>query len=152
MGKHFSKNATFSTIVKWHFYRLKNLLLRKKHHQKTKPRSHLNSLRPGSALWEKGEKNRPWRKKKLASDITRISSFADIFPIWPRFSHFSLSAEPGPRLRLNNSTLAEIFGMPDRSHGLTSLEKFKFFDDDKMTFLSSKTPPFEKTTSSNENA
>ena len=151
MGKHFSKHATFSTIVKWHFYRLKNLLLRKKHHQKTKPRSHLNSVRPGSALWEKGEKNRPWRKKigeRYHSDLFVRRYFSYLTPFFPFFP----SAEPGPRLPLNNSTLPETSGMPDRSHGLTSLEKCKFFDDNKMTFLSSKTPPFEKTTSSNENA
>ena len=69
----------------------------------------------------------------------------------PIFLHFSHSADPGPRLLLKNSTLAEISGMLDRSYGLTSWEKCKFFDYHKMTFLSSKNPPFEKTTSSNDN-
>ena len=37
------------------------------------------------------------------------------------------------------------------NHGLTPLEIGKFFDYSKMTFLSSKKPPCEKTTSSDNN-
>ena len=38
----------------------------------------------------------------------------------------------------------------EQNHGLTPLEICKFFDYSKMTFLSSKKPPFEKTTSSDD--
>ena len=44
----------------------------------------------------------------------------------------------------------KIFGSFDQNHRLTPLEKCKFFDYSKMTFLSSKKPLFEKTTSSND--
>ena len=40
-----------------------------------------------------------------------------------------------------------IVGIFDQNHGLTPLEKCKFFSNGKMTFLWSKKPPFEKTTS-----
>ena len=71
-----------------------------------------------SLAWDQAP---PWgkRRKKLASEASReevwggenvappfpppkatprLASFADIFPIWPRFLPFSPTAEPGPRL------------------------------------------------------
>ena len=92
-------------------------------------------------------------KKKIRRAIPLGLLRSPIFFLFdPIFYIFSPGAEPGPRLLLKNSTLAEISGMLDRSYGLTSWEKCKFFDYHKMTFLSSKNPPFEKTTSSNDNA
>ena len=85
---HDLENAIFSTIVKYHFYRLKSLLFRR--HQTTKPMSILQKS------WLEG---------------------------YLKFL---------------------------KNHGLTLLEICKFFDYSKMTFLSSKKPPFEKTTSSND--
>ena len=43
-----------------------------------------------------------------------------------------------------------IFGSSDQIHGLTPFKICKFFDHSKMSFLWSKKPPFEKTTSSND--
>ena len=43
-------------------------------------------------------------------------------------------------------------GIFDENHRLTHLKKCNFFDYSKMTFLTSKQPSFEKTTSSNDNA
>ena len=44
----------------------------------------------------------------------------------------------------------KIFGIFDLNHALTSFKIRKFFDYSKMSFLWSKTHPFEKTTSSND--
>ena len=44
----------------------------------------------------------------------------------------------------------KIFRTSDQNHGLTSFKIFKFFHYRKISFLSSKKAPFEKTTSSND--
>ena len=43
-----------------------------------------------------------------------------------------------------------IFGFSDQNEALTPFKICKFFDYKKMSFLWSKKPPFEKTTSSND--
>ena len=75
-----------------------------------------SALGPGSKLGKKSKKQGQIGKI-LASETIRAVSVYIFFP----------SAEPGPRLLLKNSTLAEIFGMLDWSHGLTSLEKVQIF-------------------------
>ena len=71
-------------------------------------------VQPGTRLrsGEKGEKNRRAKRAGRQSDgggnvappfpppqaTARLISFADIFPIWPRFLPFSPTAEPGPGL------------------------------------------------------
>ena len=72
------------------------------------------SLGPGSALGEKRWKKSAWAKKKKIGErsqprailgrgkgrqaTARLASLADIFSISPRFSPFSHTAEPGPKL------------------------------------------------------
>ena len=46
MGYFLWKYGNFSSIVKWHFYLRKCLLLRKQHHQTTKPRPLLQKRKP----------------------------------------------------------------------------------------------------------
>ena len=74
----------------------------------SKPVQPRTRLRSG----EKGEKNRRAKRAERQSDgggnvappfpppqaTAWLISFADIFPIWPRFLPFSPTAEPGPRL------------------------------------------------------
>ena len=44
----------------------------------------------------------------------------------------------------------KIFGTSDHNHGLTRYKICKFFNYSKMSFLWTKKPPFDKTTSTND--
>ena len=55
-----------------------------------------------------------------------------------------------PRSLLQKKNAQKKFGIFDQNHLLTSWKKCKFFDYSKMTFMSSKKPPFGKTTASDD--
>ena len=69
-------------------------------------------------------------------------------------THFEKTTSSDNKLSLGlfcgKKNARKKFGIFDQNHLLTSLEKCKFFDYNKMTFTSSKKPPFGKTTSSDD--
>ena len=67
-------------------------------------------------------------------------------------THFekTTSSDEEPRSHLQKKEARKKFGIFNQNHWLTPLEKCKFFDYSKMTFMWSKKPPFGKTTSSDD--
>ena len=67
-------------------------------------------------------------------------------------THFEkiTSSDEKPRSLLQKKEAWKKFGIFNQNHWLTLLEKCKFFDYSKMTFMWSKKPPFGKTTSSDD--
>ena len=67
-------------------------------------------------------------------------------------THFekTTSSDEKPRSVLQKKEAWKKFGISNQNNWLTPLEKCKFFDYSKMTFMGSKKPPFGKTTSSDD--
>ena len=108
--------------------------------------------------------------------LYRKLAFRDIWNFWPEswfnplwkyaqfltIVKFSLSSKKPPiakttswkdntKVSCTENWALEIFGIFDKNHGLTPLEICPIFNYSKMTFLSSKKPPIEKTTSWKDN-
>ena len=67
-------------------------------------------------------------------------------------THFekTTSSDEEPRSLLQKKEARKKLRIFNQNHWLTPLEKCKFFDYSKMTFMWSKKPPFGKTTSSDD--
>ena len=92
MGLPFLKTANFSTIVKWHFHRLKSLLLRKQHREITKPRSTLL------------QRSRLERYLEFWTRIT--SNMYGNFGVWTFHTRFQAYMESAMRLHCPSNLLS----------------------------------------------
>ena len=96
-------------------------------------------------IFDKNPELTPLKKCKFFdySEMTLLSS---------KNTHFekTTSSDDKTQVSFAEKKARKKFGIFDQNHLLTSLEKCKFFDYSKMTFMSSKRPPFGKTTSSDD--
>ena len=72
--------------------------------------------------------------------------------LWSKKPSFekTISSIDNTNVSCRQKEAAKIFGTSHQNHGLTPFKICKFFDHSKMSFLWSKKPPFEKTTSFND--
>ena len=72
--------------------------------------------------------------------------------LWSKKPPFeeTTSSNDKTKVTLREKKTLKIFGTFDQNHELSPFKICKFFDYKKMSFLWSKKPPFEETTSSND--
>ena len=98
-----------------------------------------------SGIFDQNDRLTPLEKCQVFdhSEMTFLSS---------KKTHFekTTSSDEEPRSLLQKKEARKKLRIFNQNHWLTPLEKCKFFDYSKMTFMWSKKPPFGKTTSSDD--
>ena len=119
----------------------------KQHYQTKKPRSLLQKsmVKNSRHLLSQNHRLTPL-EKCIFFDHSKMTFLLS------KKTHFEkiTSSDEKPRSLLQKKEAWKKFGIFNQNHWLTPLEKCKFFDYSKMTFMWSKKPPFGKTTSSDD--